>query len=89
MNEKNKDERVKYCQKLINNNILGRNIFFTDETQIKCTNFVNERIRLSKKNTEKLKKGNPEDLKLIEMEEEKFPKSIMLAGVFLIMGLVI
>ena len=30
-------------------------------------------------NTQKLKKGDPEVLKLMEMEREKFPKSIMLA----------
>ena len=31
-------------------------------------------------NTQKLKKGDPEVLKLMERDREKFPKSIMLAG---------
>ena len=73
--------RIEYCQKLINDKIIGKNIFFTDETTIRCTSHVkNEQIRLSKENTKKLKKADPEVLKLMEREEEKFPKSIMLAG---------
>ena len=35
LSDKNKGNRGKYCQKLINNGILGKNIFFTYETQIK------------------------------------------------------
>ena len=81
LNEKNKMRRIEYCQKLINDKIIGKNIFFTDETTIRCTSHVkNEQIRLSKENTKKLKKADPEVLKLMEREEEKFPKSIMLAG---------
>ena len=36
LNDKNEIKRVEYCKKLIDNNIIGKNIFFTDETQIKC-----------------------------------------------------
>ena len=32
LNDKQRGKRVKYCQKLIDNGILGKNIFFTDET---------------------------------------------------------
>ena len=37
LNDKQRGKRVKYCQKLIDNGILGKNIFFTYETQIKCS----------------------------------------------------
>ena len=73
LNDKQREKRVIYCQKLIDKGILGRNIFFTDETQIKCSYAKNKQIRLSKENTEKLKKEDPEVLKLMEREEEKFP----------------
>ena len=56
LNDRNKAKRVEYCQKLIDNNIIGKNIFFTDETQIKCEYAKNKHIRLSTYNTEKLKK---------------------------------
>ena len=78
---KKKQKRVEYCENLIKNNIIGKNIFFTDETLIKCTSYSRgEQIRLSEENTKKLKKGDPEVLKLMERGEEKFPKSLMLAG---------
>ena len=80
LNDKNKIKRVEYCQKLIDNHIIGKNIFFTDETQIKCEYAKNKKIRLSTDNIQKLKKGDPEVLKLMERDKEKFPKSIMLAG---------
>ena len=35
----------------------GKEIFFTDETQIELSNYVNDLIRLNKKNEEKLQKG--------------------------------
>ena len=56
LNDKNKIKRVEYCQKLIDNHIIGKNIFFTDETQIKCEYAKNKKIRLSTDNTQKLKK---------------------------------
>ena len=47
LNEKNKMRRIEYCQKLINDKIIGKNIFFTDETTIMCISYVkNEQIRL-------------------------------------------
>ena len=57
LNDKQRGKWVNYCQKLIDKGILGKNIFFTDETQIKCPFVKNKQIRLSKENSEKLKKG--------------------------------
>ena len=60
--------------------IKGKDIFFTDECIIDCNPFVNEKIRLSQENTEKLKKGDPEAFELINKEADKFPKKILIAG---------
>ena len=45
-----------------------------DESQMDCNPFVNEHIRLSPENTEKLKKGDPEALNLLNKDAEKFHK---------------
>ena len=58
LNEKNKKKRVDYCENLIKNKIKVKNIFFTDETSIKCSSFPRgEQIRLSEESTKKFKKG--------------------------------
>ena len=58
----------------------GKDLFFTDECIIDCNPFVNEQIRLSKENTEKLKKGDIEALNLLGKEADKYPKQILIAG---------
>ena len=65
----------------------GKEIFFTDETQIDLCNYVNDAIRLSKDNQEKLKKGDLDVYDLITRPQKKFEKSFMVAGrrVFLLM----
>ncbi len=80
LNEKKKKQRVEYCQKILDKKIKSKDLFFTDETKIDCSPFINEKIRLSKENTEKLKKGDPEAYKLINKQSDKFPKRIILAG---------
>ena len=60
--------------------IEGKDIFFTDETKIDCSPYVNEKIWLSKENNEKYKKGDPATLQMANKEVNKFPKSIMVAG---------
>ena len=54
--------------------------FFTDETQIDLSNYVNDLIRLNKKNEEKLQKGELDIYDLITRPKKKFEKSIMVAG---------
>ena len=58
----------------------GKDIFFTDESQMDCNPFVNEQIRLSLENAQKLKKGDPDALNLLNKDAEKFPKKILIAG---------
>ena len=41
---------------------------------------MNKKIRSSKENTKKSKKGEPEAFELINKEEDKFPKKILTAG---------
>ena len=74
LTNKKKEERLKFCKKIKELKIKGKDIFFTDECIVDCNPFVNEKIRLSKENTEKLKKGYPEAFELINKEADKFPK---------------
>ena len=46
-------QRVKFCRNILNKMINGKNIFFTDRTQIKTGSFFNDSIRLSKENQKK------------------------------------
>ena len=79
-NSKKKEERIKFCQKILDLKLQGKDLFFTDECIIDCNPFVNEQIRLSKENTEKLKKGDTEALNLLGKEADKYPKQILIAG---------
>ena len=44
---------------------------------------VNEKIRLSKENSEKVKQGDPEALKLLGKEVDKYPKQILRGNIIL------
>ena len=60
--------------------ISGKQIMFTDETQIKTGAFIKDSIRLSPENKEKLKTGKKEAFELINRTEKKYESSIMVAG---------
>ena len=80
LNDVQKKERVKFCENILNRRIRGDQILFTDETKIDLAPFLNDSIRLSIKNQEKLKQGDEEAFKLVNKAEKKFEKSIMIAG---------
>ena len=80
LNKKQKKQRVQFCEDILKKEIDGKNIFFTDETQIKTGAFIKDSIRLSRDNQQKLKEGNPEAFKLINRPEKKFENAIMVAG---------
>ena len=63
---------------MIEKNISGKNILFTDEAIIDMGCYTHDSIRLSDNKT-KLKKGDKE-FKLINKEEKKFEPSILIAG---------
>ena len=80
INNIKKEKRIKFCNKIKELGLNGKDIFFTDECIMDLSPFVNEKIRLSKENSEKLKKGDPEALNLVSKEAEKYPKQILIAG---------
>ena len=81
LNEEAKKKRVEFCQKIIQMDLEGKNIFFTDETRIDtASNTKGESIRLSSKIKNKIKKGEEEGYKKINKETKKFEPSIMIAG---------
>ena len=74
-------KRVEFCKKMIEKNISGKNILFTDEAIIDMgCYYTHDSIRLSDDNKKKLKKGDKEAFKLINKEEKKFEPSILIAG---------
>jgi len=52
LREKNKEERVSFCKKIIEKKIQGKDIFFTDETKIDTSSY-NDFIRITKKKIKK------------------------------------
>ena len=72
-----KEERLKFCKKVIDMELEGKDLFFTDESQMDCSPFVNEHIRLSPENQEKMKNGDIEALNLVNKQADKFPKKIL------------
>ena len=72
INKKNK-KRIKFCNRIKELGLKGKDIFFTDESIIDLSPFVNEKIGLLKENNEKLKKGDPEALNLVRKEIKKNP----------------
>ena len=80
LSKKNKMKRVEFCKKMIEKNISGKNILFTDEAIIDMGCYTHDSIRLSDENKIKLKKGDKEAFKLVNKEEKKFEPSILIAG---------
>ena len=70
------DKNIKYDQ-----------IFFSDETKIDLSPLLNDSIRLSKINQEKLKEGNTGAFELINRPKKKFEKSISIGGAICFYGL--
>ena len=47
----NRKDRIKFCKIILDLKLSGKDIFFMDESKLKCNQFVNEYIRLSLENT--------------------------------------
>ena len=80
LSKKNKMKRVEFCKKMIEKDISGKNILFTDEAIIDMGCYTHDSIRLSNDNKKKWKKGDKEAFKLINKEETKFEPSNLIAG---------
>ena len=58
LSEKQKQKRVEFCMLMLEKGISGKQIQFTDETRIEMGSYIRDSIRLSKKTTKNLKKGD-------------------------------
>ena len=65
---------------ILEKGIKGEQIFFTDETKIEMGSYVNDHIRLSKENQQKLVEGDEDAYKLVNMPQKKFEISLIVAG---------
>ena len=82
-----KKKRIKFCKWILDKNIKYDQIFFSDETKIDLSPLLNDSIRLSKINQEKLKEGNTGAFELINRSKKKFEKSISIGGAICFYGL--
>ena len=81
LSEEAMEKRLEFCKKIINMNLEGKNIFFTDETKIDTApNTSNESIRASPRIKNMIKKGDKEGYNKINRETKKYEPSIILAG---------
>ena len=80
LSKEQQKKRIEFCEMILNKKWTEKDFFFSDETQIDLFNYVNDSIRLSKKNEDKLKKGELDIYDLITRPQKKFEKSIMVAG---------
>ena len=54
INKIKKEKRIKFCNRIKELGLREKDIFFTDESNMVLSQLVNEKIRLSKENNEKL-----------------------------------
>ena len=63
-----KKKRLKFCKSILEKNIDGKNIIFTDEAKRDMSPYTRDSIRLTKNNQKKLKKGELDVYNLINRE---------------------
>ena len=73
-------KREDFCKMIIERKINFDQIMFTDECIIDLSTYTNDSIRLDPKAQEQLKNGDREVYELINRENRKFEKSLMIAG---------
>ena len=80
LDEKQREKRLEFCKQMIEKQIKGEDIFFTDETGIDLNPFSYDYIRLYPEELKKLREGDPELCELVNRQVKKFEKGIMVAG---------
>jgi len=73
LNDDHLQQRKDFCDYLIEEDITGEDIFFTDESNFDLSNNINSqtnKIRLSKSSLKKLKKGDKATIDLVCKEEK-------------------
>ena len=78
LDDDKKKQRFEFCKKIIEKQIKGENIFFTDETMLDLSLFTYYYIRITPEKQEKLRKGDSIIANIINRSERKFEKSIMI-----------
>jgi hypothetical protein len=82
-NPRDKISRKNFAKWIIDNDITGDKIFFTDEKTFCLNGPLNpqiNQIRLSKKDKLRLKAGDEKLLEKVNIPQKKFPDSFMVAG---------
>ena len=80
LNHEQMKKREEYCKMILERKINFDQIMFTDECIIDLSSYTNDSIRLDPKAQEQLKNGDREVYKLINRENRKYEKSLMIAG---------
>jgi hypothetical protein len=81
--EEAKIARLAFCEYIMKNNIKGKEIFFTDEKIFQLNNAPNRelsRIRFSDDFYKQFQSGEKDINDYVGIQQEKFPKQIMVAG---------
>ena len=73
-------KRVDFCRMILARNLDPHCIFFTDECKIDLSPYTKDSIRLEPETKEKLKSGDLSVYNLINRQQKKFEKSLVIAG---------
>ena len=65
---------------ILDKGIKGEQVFFTDETKIEMSSYINDHIWLSKENKKKLLVGDEDIYELVNKPQKKFELSLMVEG---------
>jgi len=82
LNEKKKDQRLKFLLFMKEHNITPEDIFFTDESIINLSSYFgrNNKIRISRRTQKYIKNGNESALSKINREFHKKSNGLMISG---------
>jgi transposase len=83
LNPRDFETRKRFAKYVIDNNIKGEDVFFTDEKIFSLDGPLNpatNKIRLCKKDREKLRNGNEEICNKVYRPAKKFPERVMVSG---------
>ena len=73
-------KRVDFCRMILARNLDPQCIFFTDECKIDLSPYTKDSIRLEPETKTKLKSGDLSVYNLINRQQKKFEKSLVIAG---------
>jgi len=80
LSEKQMKSRENFCKMIIDRNINYDQIMFTDECIIDLNSYTQDWTRIDVKLQEELKNADPETINMINRQNKKFEKCLMIAG---------